>query len=143
MAGAFQRVHLELPSTIDVLDHVQHVAEDVGRRLGFDEEMNHWTGMAVRETVINAITHGNKSNPDKLVFVDFDVVRNGTSHDFVVSVRDQGAGFDPTQLTDPLAPENILNTSGRGIFLVRQFMDDVSIQRVREGGMEVRMLKHL
>jgi serine/threonine-protein kinase RsbW len=143
MAGAFQRVHLELPSTIDVLDHVQHVAEDVGRVLGFDEEALHWTSMAVRETVINAITHGNKSNPAKLVFIDFDVERNGTASDLVVRVRDQGAGFDPAAIGDPLAPENILNASGRGIFLIRQFMDDVSIHRAPEGGMEVRLSKHL
>jgi serine/threonine-protein kinase RsbW len=143
MAGAFQRVHLELASTIDVLDHVQHVAEDVGRVLGFDEEALHWTSMAVRETVINAITHGNKSNPAKLVFIDFDVERNGTASDLVVRVRDQGAGFDPAAIGDPLAPENILNASGRGIFLIRQFMDDVSIHRAPEGGMEVRLSKHL
>ena len=96
-----------------------------------------------QEAIHNAITHGNKSDPAKLVFIDFDVVANGTSRDLVVLVRDQGAGFDPSQLGDPLAPENVLNTSGRGIFLVRQFMDDVSIRRAREGGMEVRMLKHL
>ena len=143
MAGAFQRVHLELPSTIDVLDHVQHVAEDVGRGLGFDEEALHWISMAVRETVINAITHGNKSNSAKLVFIDFDVERNGTANDLVVRVRDQGAGFDPAEIGDPLAPENILNTRGRGIFLIRQFMDDVLIHRAREGGMEVRLSKHL
>ena len=143
MAGGFPRVHLELQSSIDVLDHVQHVTEDVSHQLGFDEEAAHWTSMAVRETVINAITHGNKSNPAKLVFIDFDVVANGTTRDLVVLVRDQGTGFDPSQLGDPLAPENILNTSGRGIFLIRQFMDDVSIRRTREGGMEVRMLKHL
>ena len=143
MAGGFPRVHLELQSSIDVLDHVQHVTEDVSHQLGFDEDAAHWTSMAVRETVINAITHGNKSDPAKLVFIDFDVVANGTSRDLVVLVRDQGAGFDSSQLADPLAPENILNTSGRGIFLVRQFMDDVSIRRAREGGMEVRLLKHL
>ena len=143
MAGGFPRVHLELQSSIDVLDHVQHVTEDVSHQLGFDEEAAHWTSMAVRETVINAITHGNKSDPAKLVFIDFDVVANGTSRDLVVLVRDQGEGFDSSQLGDPLAPENILNTSGRGIFLVRQFMDDVSIRRAREGGMEVRLLKHL
>jgi serine/threonine-protein kinase RsbW len=143
MAGAFARVHLALQSNIDVLDHVQHVTEDVGHRLGFDEEAVHWTSMAVRETVINAITHGNKSDPAKLVFVDFDVEANGTSRDLVVCVRDQGAGFDPSRIGNPLAPENILHTSGRGIFLARQFMDDVSIYPAREGGMEVRMLKHL
>jgi serine/threonine-protein kinase RsbW len=143
MSGAFVRVHLELQSTIDVLDHVQRVTEEVVHRLGFDAEAVHWTSMAVRETVINAITHGNKSNPAKLVFVDFDVEANGASRDLVVLVRDQGAGFDPDRLGDPLAPENILNRSGRGIFLTRRFMDVVSIQPAREGGMEVRMLKHL
>jgi len=143
MAGAFERVHLELQSTIDVLDRLQHVTEEIGLRLGFDAEAVHWTAMAVRETVINAITHGNRSNPAKRVFVDFDVEANGTSRDLVVRVRDQGAGFDPSRIGDPLAPENILNASGRGIFLVRQFMDEVSIYPAREGGMEVRMLKHL
>jgi serine/threonine-protein kinase RsbW len=143
MAGAFQRVHLELPSTIDVLDDVQHVAEDVGHVLGVDEEALHWISMAVRETVINAITHGNKGDPAKLVFIDFDVERNGTANDLVVRVRDQGEGFDPAEIGDPLAPENILNTRGRGIFLCRQFMDDVSIHRSREGGMEVRLSKRL
>jgi serine/threonine-protein kinase RsbW len=143
MAGAFHGVHLELQSTIDVLDHVHHVIEEIGQRLGFDEEAVHWTSMAVRETVINAITHGNKSNPAKLVFIDFDVERNGATTDLVVRVRDQGAGFDPAGIGDPLAPENILNTSGRGIFLIRQFMDDVTIIRAREGGMEVRLSKHL
>ena len=143
MSGAFQRIHLELQSTIDVLDHVQQVTEDVGRRLAFDGETLHWTSMAIRETVINAITHGNGSNPAKLVIIDIEVVPNGTANDLVVRVRDQGAGFDPSDIGNPLAPENILNTSGRGIFLIRQFMDDVSIQRANEGGTEVRMLKHL
>jgi serine/threonine-protein kinase RsbW len=143
MAGGFQSVRLELRSSIDILDLVQVVAEHIGRRLGLDEESLHWATMAVRESVINAVTHGNGNNPDKRVFIDFSVAPNGNSKDLVVSVRDQGAGFDPGQLGDPLAPENVLKTSGRGIFLIRQFMDDVLMQRAREGGMEVRMLKHL
>jgi serine/threonine-protein kinase RsbW len=143
MAGAFQGVHLELHSSIDVLDHVQQVAEDVCRRVGLDEERQHWTSMAVRECVINAIMHGNKSNPEKMVFIDFRVEEHGPEKDLVVTVRDQGEGFEPSEITHPLAAENILNTSGRGIFLVRQFMDDVTFQRTRDGGTEVRMLKHL
>jgi serine/threonine-protein kinase RsbW len=143
MAGAFQGVHLELHSTIDVLDHVQQVAEDVCRQVGLDEETLHWTSMAVRECAINAITHGNKSDPAKVVFVDFSVEERGDERNLVVTVRDQGQGFDPSAITNPLAPENILSTSGRGIFLVRQFMDDVTIQRAPDGGTEVRMLKHL
>src|SRR5262245_16379604 len=71
MGGAFQGVHLDLRSTTDVLDDVQQVAEDVCRQVGLDDESIHWTSMAVRECVINAITHGNRSNPEKLVSVDF------------------------------------------------------------------------
>jgi serine/threonine-protein kinase RsbW len=143
MGGAFQGIHLELHSTTDVLDRVQEVAEDVCRQVGLDEETLHWTSMAVRECVINAITHGNKNDPTKLVTLDFNVETRNTQRDLVVTVRDQGDGFEPSEITNPLAPENILNTTGRGIFLVRQFMDDVTFQRTREGGTEVRMLKHL
>ena len=143
MAGAFQGVHLELHSTSDVFEHVQHVAEEVCRQVGLDEETLHWTSMAVRECVINAVTHGNRSDPAKLVFVDFNVEEHSAERNLVVTVRDQGNGFEPSELSDPLAPENILNTSGRGIFLVRQFMDEVTFQPARDGGTEVRMLKHL
>ncbi|HTL00591.1 MAG TPA: ATP-binding protein [Vicinamibacterales bacterium] len=143
MSGAFQGVHLELQSTIDVLDHLQHVAEDVSRRAGLDEEAVHWTSMAVRECVINAITHGNKSDPAKKVFVDFSVEGRDGDRCLEVVIRDQGQGFEPSEITNPLAPENILNTSGRGIFLVRQFMDEVKFQPAPGGGTEVRMRKRL
>ena len=143
MSGAFQGVHLELQSTIDVLDHLQHVAEDVSRRAGLDEEAVHWTSMAVRECVINAITHGNKSDPAKKVFVDFSVEGRDGDRCLEVVIRDQGQGFEPSEITNPLAPENILSTSGRGIFLVRQFMDEVKFQPAPGGGTEVRMRKRL
>jgi serine/threonine-protein kinase RsbW len=61
----------------------------------------------------------------------------------VVSVRDEGEGFDPEEVADPLAPENMLKSSGRGIFFMRSFMDDVRLARHPEGGMEVRMVKKL
>jgi serine/threonine-protein kinase RsbW len=143
MGGAFQGIHLELHSTIDVLDRVQQVADDVCRQVGLDEETRHWTSMAVRECVINAITHANKSDPAKLVFIDFNVEEHLPARNLVVTVRDQGKGFEPSEITNPLAPENILSASGRGIFLVRQFMDDVTFQRTPDGGTEVRMMKRL
>jgi serine/threonine-protein kinase RsbW len=143
MSAAFKGVHLEFHSTIDVLDRLQQAAEDVCRQVGLDEDTMHWTSMAVRECVINAIIHGNKSDPSKLVAVDFNVEHTGPERSLVVTVRDQGAGFEPSQITNPLAPENILNTSGRGIFLVRQFMDDVRFQPAPGGGTEVRMRKRL
>src|SRR4051812_21269719 len=105
MAGAFQGVHLELHSTIDVLDRVQHTAEEVCRQLGLDEETLHWTSMAVRECVINAITHGNKNDPSKVVAVDFGLQELGTDRALLVTVVDQGEGFEPSTLANPLAPE--------------------------------------
>jgi serine/threonine-protein kinase RsbW len=99
--------------------------------------------MAVRESVVNAITHGNASDPAKIVFIDFTTTPDSNPADLVVRVRDQGAGFDPDAIKDPLTPENMLSTSGRGVFLIRQFMDDVQIRRAPEGGMEVRMMKHI
>jgi serine/threonine-protein kinase RsbW len=143
MAGGFHDVHLEIHSAIDALELVQIVAEHIARRLGIEEDSLHWTVMAVRETVVNAIAHGNHNDPNKLVFIDFTAVPEDNPTDFVVRVRDQGDGFDPGALRDPLTPENVLKASGRGIFLIRQFMDEVSMQRAREGGMEVRMLKRI
>jgi serine/threonine-protein kinase RsbW len=143
MPCGHQEVHLEIHSTIEALDLVQAVTEHIARRLGFDEESLHWTAMAVRESVVNAITHGNESDPSKIVFIDYCAAPESGPSDFIVSVRDQGRGFDPDTIKDPLSPENMLSTSGRGVFLIRQFMDDVSMRRSPQGGMEVRMIKHI
>jgi serine/threonine-protein kinase RsbW len=99
--------------------------------------------VAVRESVINAIKHGNRNDPQKQVFVEF-ITRPDTDPDeMVVTIRDEGEGFDPDDLPDPLAPENLLKSSGRGIFFMRSFMDDVRIERAKEGGMQVRLTKKL
>ena len=143
MPRGFQDVHLQIHSTIKALDLVQAVTEFIGRQLGVSEDSLHWTAMAVRESVINAITHGNKNDPAKRVFVEFSASPKSAPVDFIVRVRDEGGGFDPAILRNPLTPENVLKSSGRGIFLIKQFMDDVSIQPAAEGGMEVRMVKHL
>ena len=143
MASGFQNVHLEIHSTLEALDLVQAIAEHLGRRLGFDDDSLHWTTMAVRESVVNAIHHGNHDDPAKIVFIDFAASPESDPADFIVCVRDQGNGFDPAALKDPLSPENMLKASGRGIFLIRQFMDDVSIKPARQGGMEMRMLKRI
>ena len=143
MPSGYHDVHLEIHSTLEALDLVQAVTEHIARRLGFDEDSLHWTTMAVRESVVNAITHGNASDPAKIVFIDYTATPEFEPADFIVSVRDQGRGFDPETVKDPLTPENVLSTSGRGVFLIRQFMDDVSMQRAPQGGMEVRMTKHI
>jgi serine/threonine-protein kinase RsbW len=103
----------------------------------------HWVGVAVRESVINAIKHGNRLDEAKLVTVEFAFEPADVPAALVVSVTDQGEGFEPGELADPLAPENLLKSSGRGIFFMRNFMDDVVLRRHPEGGMEVRMVKKL
>lgn len=136
-------VRLQLHSNFDMLDLVQAVSDRLSLLGGFDEDSIHWIGVAVRESVINAMKHGNRADLQKLVTVEFIFAPVHTPSELVVRVLDQGEGFDPEEIADPLAPENLLKASGRGIFFMRSFMDDVTIQRGAEGGMEVRMVKKL
>jgi serine/threonine-protein kinase RsbW len=133
-------VRLEISSAFEMLDFVQLVSDHIGRDVGLDDDAIHWVGVAIRESVINAIKHGNQNDSSKHVFVEFEAPERGIP-ELRVRIRDQGAGFDPETVADPLAPENLLKGSGRGIFLIRQFMDDVQLQRAPEGGMEIRMIK--
>jgi serine/threonine-protein kinase RsbW len=140
MAG-HRLVRLEFTSAFEMLDFVQVVNDHVGRSIGLDDDSVHWVGVAVRECVINAIKHGNQSDTTKHVFVEFETAVRDEVPEVAIRVRDQGKGFDPETLANPLDPENLLKASGRGIFLIRNFMDDVSLQRSPDGGMEVRMIK--
>jgi serine/threonine-protein kinase RsbW len=134
-------IHLEFPSLFEMIDLVQAVVDQLGRILGLDEDAQHWVGVAVRESVINAIKHGNRHDPSKMVEIDFTMAPLVAPSELLIRVRDHGEGFEPGALPDPLAPENLLKASGRGIFFMRSFMDEVSILRAADGGMEVRMLK--
>lgn len=124
-----------------MLDFVQVVSDHIGRMAGLDDDALHWVSVAVRESVVNAIKHGNKNDETKRVVVEFTPVPGDEPEELVIRVEDEGEGFDPEEIADPLAPENILKSSGRGIFLIRSFMDDVRLQRGKERGMEVRMVK--
>jgi serine/threonine-protein kinase RsbW len=126
-----------------MLDFVQIVSDRMSQMAGLDEDSIHWVGVAIRESVINAIKHGNRLDETKQVFVEFAFQPVNSSTDFVITVRDQGQGFEPDLVADPLAPENMLKSSGRGIFFMRSFMDDVRLRRIPDGGMEVRLVKHL
>jgi serine/threonine-protein kinase RsbW len=141
MRATAPKVRLEFSSTFEMLDFVQAVSDHLGRRVGLDDDSVHWVGVAVRESVINAIKHGNRGDAAKLVVVEFDARPAADVPELWISVRDQGEGFDPENLADPLAPENLLKSSGRGIFLIRSFMDDIHLERCAAGGMEIRMVK--
>ena len=135
-------IHLEFTSAFEMLDILQVVSDHVCKEVGLDEDAIHWVSVAVRESVANAIKHGNQGDVSKKVFVDFSTTL-GSTPELSIRVRDQGQGFDPEEVADPLAPENLLKGSGRGIFLIRSFMDEVILQRAPEGGMEMRMIKRV
>ena len=136
-------VRLQVHSNFDTLDFVQMASDRMAHLGGLDDDAVHWIGVAVRESVINAIKHGNREDARKLVTVEFTFAPVAEPNELVVRVLDQGAGFDPDEIADPLAPENLLKASGRGIFFMRSFMDDLTLRRGAEGGMEVRMVKKL
>ncbi len=132
-----RRIHLSLPSEYENIDLGDGVTESCLRFAGFDESTTEHMTLAIREAAANAIKHGNKQDPDKLAEVTFEI---GASS-ILIRIRDQGEGFDPHNLPDPLLPENILKGTGRGIFLMRQLMDDVKFEF--KGGSQVTLRKNL
>jgi serine/threonine-protein kinase RsbW len=132
-------VSLDVASRFEMLDVVQTVLVQCCGLVGFDEEAIHYMSVAVRESVVNAIKHGNQQDETKRVQVLFTLRDRALE----VQVRDQGKGFDPEGVPDPLAPENLLKAYGRGIFFMRQFMDEVQHSFPSKGGTVVRMLKRV
>jgi len=131
------RVSLTLASSIESVNTVERTAEDFAQRAGFDPDTVPNIVMAVREAVINAVLHGNSYDPSKNITACFET----NSDCLTVRIRDQGAGFDSASLPDPLAPENLLRGSGRGIFLIRAFMDEVHFRKLHPGT-ELTLIKH-
>ena len=143
MAADGHVIRLKLPSTFELLDIVQVLSDRLSAMAGLDEDASHWVSVAVRESVINAIKHGNREDHTKHVTIEFLLTPRVNPEQFIVEVQDEGEGFDPDAIANPLDPENVLKSSGRGIFFMRNFMDDVTLKRAAEGGMEVRMVKKL
>jgi serine/threonine-protein kinase RsbW len=133
-----QLVSYTLDSTLETVDHAEENASRIAAELGFQEDEVMQISMAVREGAVNAVLHGNAYAPDKKVVLAFE--RSGD--DLVITIRDQGRGINLNEIPNPLAPENLLKTSGRGIFLMRSFMDVVEI-RPSQTGTEVKLIKHV
>ena len=131
------RLSYKLDSTLETVDNAEQTATRIASESGFGEDEVMQIAMAVREAAVNAVLHGNAYDPEKKVELEF--VR--TKDDLVIFVRDQGKGLDLAKVPDPLAPENLLKTSGRGIFLIRSFMDDVQITP-SQAGTEFKLTKH-
>lgn len=132
------RISYTLDSSLDSVNKLEQAAEQVAQRAGLDDDEVFRVSMAVREAAVNAVLHGNAYDPMKKMTAQFEVA----SGDLIIRITDQGKGLDPSTLPDPLAPENILSGSGRGIFLIRTFMDDVHFKMLQPGT-EITMVKHL
>jgi serine/threonine-protein kinase RsbW len=127
-----------LDSTLESADCAESAALEMARCCGFGETTLEHIGFAVHEIMTNAIVHGNRSNVPKQVVVTI----SRTPHELRILISDQGDGFDPDRLLDPLSPQGLMEGSGRGIYLARTFMDEFRVQRVA-GGTTVTMVKYL
>jgi serine/threonine-protein kinase RsbW len=137
--GQSETVEHFLDSTLDSVDRAEELAMEEAGKAGVPEDDLHKIAMAVRESMVNAVVHGNRYNAHKRVRLS---VSKGP-REFVVKIADEGEGFDYENLPDPLAQENLLRHSGRGIFLIKAFMDDFQVRRLVPKGTEVTLVKHL
>jgi serine/threonine-protein kinase RsbW len=137
--GESERIEITISSRFENIELVQVIAEHLCENAGLDEDGSHWIGMAVREAVANAIKHGNKLDVSKKVYARFDL----HGPELEITISDEGEGFDPDTVGDPLNPQNLMKTSGRGIFYMRTFMDAIHYSFNPESGTSLVMTKNL
>lgn len=128
-----------LDSTLESVNRAEELVVEAAKRAGIDEDDGLSLGMAVRECMVNAVVHGNRYNLNKKVHLT--VTR--TSVQLVIKIADEGEGFELEDLPDPLAEENLLRHSGRGIFIIRAFTDEFQVRRLSPSGTEVTLKKNV
>lgn len=139
MTSQTKRMDVTLESMMDSVDLAEDIILRIAEASGFDDEERHRIGMSVREGVINAVTYGNHQNREKKVFLTIELDKER----LVIRILDQGDGYALADVPDPLAEENLLKSSGRGILLMKAFMDEFDVVRGRTGGAEVTLVKKL
>jgi len=139
MAASSKKVHVTLDTLLDSVDLAETIVMRVAEGAGFPEDEIHKIGMAVREGVINAYNYGNQQDREKKIRLTVEL----TPGQLIVRVQDEGKGFELSEVPDPLAEENLLRTSGRGIFLMRAFMDGLDVLHAPGGGAELVLQKNL
>lgn len=133
-----QRVAYTLGSTLDSVNKAEETAESLAQKAGFAEDDRHKIAMSVREAAVNAVLHGNSYDPGKTITVEYEM----TAEKMSIVITDQGVGLNEQNLPDPLSEDNILKSSGRGIFLIRSFMDEVHIRDLHPGT-EITLVKRV
>src|SRR5579871_2073580 len=143
-AGSNEVLDHHYPSTLESVDEAEGEILAAAGRTGFDEDDRHRIGMAVRECMVNAVVHGNRYNRNKRVHVRVSVERPAPSCvRLTIRITDQGEGFEVHDVPDPLHDTNLLRHSGRGLFLMGAFMDDMKVRKADEGGTEVTLVKNI
>ena len=139
MAPDTKHLEVTLDTHVESVNLAEEMCVRVAEAVGFNEDECYRIGMSVREGVINAFHYGNQEKPEKKIHLAIDL----TDERMVIHVMDEGKGFRLTDVPDPLAEENLLSTSGRGIFLMKAFMDEFDVLKGRTGGAEIVMSKRL
>ena len=139
MASGEKHLEITLETQVESVNLAEEMCPRVAEAAGFGEDDCYRIGMSVREGVINAFHYGNQERPEKKIHLALDI----TSEKLIIHVLDEGTGFILADVPDPLAEENLLSTSGRGIFLMRAFMDEFDVVQGRTGGAEIVMSKKL
>lgn len=139
MSADARTVRLDIASRIEMLEMVQTVISHLAGSVGFGDDAAHYLSVALRESVVNAIKHGNKLDEEKRVSLEFVLHPSALE----IRVEDEGEGFDPSAVPDPVAEENLLKAYGRGIFFMKSFMDEVAYSFPERGGTRVTMVKRL
>jgi serine/threonine-protein kinase RsbW len=134
--GKTNRVSLKLDSVLESVQKVEYTAESYAQQAGFDEDTTSNISMVAGEATANAVLHGNKKDPAKFVTAVFEL----TDAALKISIADEGPGLDPDKIPDPLAPENVMRSSGRGVFLMRHYMDEVHFRQLTPGT-EITLVK--
>jgi serine/threonine-protein kinase RsbW len=127
-----------MESSLESVNKAEAMSDQLAEQAGFDEDTRGGITMAVREAMINAVLHGNAYDPAKRVNLTFEQ----TGDALVITIADQGKGLNPDKVPDPLAEENLMKQSGRGIFLIRAFMDEVRFRKL-DPGTEITLIKRL
>ncbi|NWF99536.1 MAG: ATP-binding protein [Thermoanaerobaculaceae bacterium] len=135
-----RKAQMALQSRYENIELAEHMLLELGRECRIEEETLYWIGMALREALANAIKHGNKLSAAKRVFVE---ICAEPGSEVSIRVEDEGEGFDPSQLEDPTSPRNLLRSSGRGVFYMRSFMDEVRFLPGERGGTRIELVKRL